>query len=515
MKSNDQATRCPACKTVFRVVPDQLRVSDGWVRCGRCADVFNASEHMMEMDRAWTRLVDGTPADAPNNPENETLHEAAARVASPRAEGLADTGLGRTVSPDVWSAPRALSHRAKQDQDAPEDAPNGRRLASKIEAAMSRSQAPAPAIGPSASPSPPATADEDEAWGALSAAPWPASSVAPLDFEDPHAAYREDIQAQPAPEQPAARRPEPSQLRDSAYQADPFDDRFDDAIEDPYAATPPTAPLSASQASARAGADYAVTEPALFGAPNAEAAWAPQPPAAPAPFSSALPLDDFRADPRGHAEDDLQGDLHPGLRPQPRQRTAKPASAKPGFLRKAEREQQWRRPHMRALLLGGLVAGVLALTAQVAVAYRDLLAARVPSAKPLLQAVCAGLGCSVEAARAIDSLAVESSGLVRVDKTALYKLQVTLRNRSNLELALPALDVTFTDSKGELIARKVLLPQDLTSTIGSGSAAAAGPAAGSPSVLAAGREVSLQGVLQSSAAAPDAVAGYTVELFYP
>ena len=35
-------TRCPACGTVFRVVQDQLKVSEGWVRCGRCSEVFNA-----------------------------------------------------------------------------------------------------------------------------------------------------------------------------------------------------------------------------------------------------------------------------------------------------------------------------------------------------------------------------------------------------------------------------------------------------------------------------------------
>ena len=30
-------TRCPACGTMFKVVPDQLRISEGWVRCGHCA----------------------------------------------------------------------------------------------------------------------------------------------------------------------------------------------------------------------------------------------------------------------------------------------------------------------------------------------------------------------------------------------------------------------------------------------------------------------------------------------
>jgi predicted Zn finger-like uncharacterized protein len=41
-------TRCPACETLFRVVPDQLRVSGGWVRCGRCGTVFDASLHLLQ-----------------------------------------------------------------------------------------------------------------------------------------------------------------------------------------------------------------------------------------------------------------------------------------------------------------------------------------------------------------------------------------------------------------------------------------------------------------------------------
>lgn len=39
-------TRCPACSTRFRVVPDQLKISDGWVRCGHCSNVFDATLHL-------------------------------------------------------------------------------------------------------------------------------------------------------------------------------------------------------------------------------------------------------------------------------------------------------------------------------------------------------------------------------------------------------------------------------------------------------------------------------------
>ena len=40
-------TRCPACETMFKVVPDQLRVSDGWVRCGQCGEIFDAPQHLI------------------------------------------------------------------------------------------------------------------------------------------------------------------------------------------------------------------------------------------------------------------------------------------------------------------------------------------------------------------------------------------------------------------------------------------------------------------------------------
>jgi predicted Zn finger-like uncharacterized protein len=45
------ATRCTACGTVFRVVRDQLRVSEGWVRCGRCQEVFNALDQLFDLER--------------------------------------------------------------------------------------------------------------------------------------------------------------------------------------------------------------------------------------------------------------------------------------------------------------------------------------------------------------------------------------------------------------------------------------------------------------------------------
>jgi predicted Zn finger-like uncharacterized protein len=77
-------TRCPACSTSFKVVADQLRVSQGWVRCGHCAEIFDANqdikpwvptppvltnvvdEQQQAPEQAWARQAKET-ASAPSN----------------------------------------------------------------------------------------------------------------------------------------------------------------------------------------------------------------------------------------------------------------------------------------------------------------------------------------------------------------------------------------------------------------------------------------------------------------
>ena len=68
------ATRCTSCGTAFRVVQDQLKVSEGWVRCGRCNAVFNALEGLFDLGR-----------DAPPDCE-EPVEPLTASLAAPAAE---------------------------------------------------------------------------------------------------------------------------------------------------------------------------------------------------------------------------------------------------------------------------------------------------------------------------------------------------------------------------------------------------------------------------------------------
>ena len=48
---------------MFKVVPDQLRMSEGWVRCGQCNEVFDANAHLFnDMD---TAIAAGPPPAPP------------------------------------------------------------------------------------------------------------------------------------------------------------------------------------------------------------------------------------------------------------------------------------------------------------------------------------------------------------------------------------------------------------------------------------------------------------------
>lgn len=80
------ATRCTSCGTAFRVVQDQLKVSDGWVRCGRCGAVFNATESLFDLD-ALTPPAGPTPADAAPPPPTPPSTIVAAMAASEAARG--------------------------------------------------------------------------------------------------------------------------------------------------------------------------------------------------------------------------------------------------------------------------------------------------------------------------------------------------------------------------------------------------------------------------------------------
>jgi predicted Zn finger-like uncharacterized protein len=96
------ATRCPSCGTAFRVVRDQLRVSDGLVRCGRCDAVFDANASLFDLDSALATLVAPPAVDA-EEPPGEPAAEASPAAPPPVAAEPSAPPAG-VVEP-AWDEP--------------------------------------------------------------------------------------------------------------------------------------------------------------------------------------------------------------------------------------------------------------------------------------------------------------------------------------------------------------------------------------------------------------------------
>jgi predicted Zn finger-like uncharacterized protein len=76
------ATRCPHCRTTFRVVQDQLKLRGGLVRCGACKEIFNGTENLLRPIDAAAGKPPAPAADALVTPP------AAAPVSAPAEQQL-------------------------------------------------------------------------------------------------------------------------------------------------------------------------------------------------------------------------------------------------------------------------------------------------------------------------------------------------------------------------------------------------------------------------------------------
>jgi hypothetical protein len=230
-----------------------------------------------------------------------------------------------------------------------------------------------------------------------------------------------------------------------------------------------------------------------------------EPPEAPDADLSALPLPSAQ-DPAVDAPGNSPSDSAPLVDPldQPIGALIGHRPPTPQFLRRAERAERWRRPTVRFALAVLSLLLAAALAAQLALHYRDAVAAQWPLARPWLQRACQAVGCSIDAPRRIDALSVDSSGLLRVEEgVGQYKLSLVLNNRATTEVLMPAIDLVLTDEQGRTLVRRVLSAKEL---------GAQRPA------LPPQAELALAGMLDLSALndlGERRVNGYTVELFYP
>ncbi|MDB5750762.1 MAG: hypothetical protein JWP65_1183 [Ramlibacter sp.] len=101
-------TSCPACATMFRVVPDQLKISEGWVRCGHCAVIFDATAHLSDADAP-------VAADVPPEPAPQ---QAGTPAAAGSGSDEAIRGWEATAAAPLVSVPGALLPSRPDDQPA-------------------------------------------------------------------------------------------------------------------------------------------------------------------------------------------------------------------------------------------------------------------------------------------------------------------------------------------------------------------------------------------------------------
>ena len=501
------ATRCPVCRTVFRVVQDQLKVSEGWVRCGRCAKVFNAFEGLFDLEREFPALRSPTPSQ-------RVLEDLATRNRQPKP-------------PASWSEPfdtesgvRGASHTVPPAPTSPAATTAGS-VATHVIAPPAVPQRAASAVPP-VSPPPMAAAAiatttaphaiAQRSLGAPQPSPAPATPAGPATSSGmPMSSPSATVHRETSPLVSRATRAPLAQGQDEGVTIPPAavvagtqatvvsapDRSAASAAQAPMATTAPAAaPLQpTAKSAARANLEIAIRdEPAPVPGTGAEPDAASQEESFEALFRSDGELanttaaDDDGVDIRLDGNDVEPASLDPDDAVDSRLLT---------FVQQAERAERWRRPWVRAALTLSALALTVLLAVQLLVAQRDLVVAQWPGSRSLVQSLCAPLGCRIEPLRRIDQLGVDSSGLTRIDDGPVYRLVLVLRNRSDTPLLMPSIDLSLTDAAGVLVARRMLSAADL------GTAR---------STIGAGQELPLQALLMSS---ERALTGYTIEIFYP
>lgn len=170
------------------------------------------------------------------------------------------------------------------------------------------------------------------------------------------------------------------------------------------------------------------------------------------------------------------------------------------FLRGADAEPESRKPWQRITWLLLMVVLLLGLVGQMVVHERDRLAAAEPGLKPGLQALCVPLNCVLSPLRRIESIVIDSASFTKIRGNA-YRLNFMAKNTAGMALAMPAIELTLTNSSDQPVVRRVFLPAEL-----GGDMEAMAPGI----EWAASAAVTLK--LTGSA---DQVAGYRVLAFYP
>jgi predicted Zn finger-like uncharacterized protein len=142
---------------MFKVVPDQLRISDGWVRCGQCDEVFDANAHLYA-DQEPSSPVETDPHEEPSPAGNAWV--SSLKFDNPSASRVEDMAA---ASVDEADFPEADLPVESANLDVVVDIPD-------IEISPAHAIDPVMALSPGLPPDP-APPTDDAAQAAVQAAP--------------------------------------------------------------------------------------------------------------------------------------------------------------------------------------------------------------------------------------------------------------------------------------------------------------------------------------------------------
>lgn len=114
---------------------------------------------------------------------------------------------------------------------------------------------------------------------------------------------------------------------------------------------------------------------------------------------------------------------------------------------------------LKPLWLAGSALAVLLLTGQIAYLNRTQLATSLPGLKPVLEAGCRAVGCTIPLPADDSLISIESSELTPDgNQPNLIRLTATLLNKAEFDQALPLLELTLTDTNDQVVVKRVFEP---------------------------------------------------------
>jgi len=448
---------------MFKVVADQLRISEGWVRCGHCQEVFDASAHLqpsqppalmpdMALDkvrpppqpvprtappvRAWGTSASGSPP-------------ASAATGADAAPPIAETVPERAIA--AGSAAKTLQF---PDSTVPAFLAASPAPAPLVRQASSLVDAPLPPLAweaPQDLPPPvlPAAQAPSMEWPAIEFTPGPLPVPPPMGYELPAPLLEDSEEVAVEPERSLAGS-DSREAEAAPVLPDPPPDRaLREALNE----------VLARRASPQPVPDLVPQEQGL-GGPGHSAPAQAMPTAAPE-FSAPEAAPSGLAPENTLAEND-QG--HSPAMPVEMESEADALAGELSFVRAARRKAFWRKTPVRLSLVVLVLVLLCGLVLQAAVHERRWIAAAWPALRPYLVQLCGPLECDVGPYRQIAAVTVDGSTFHKI-KGDQYQFSLTLKSRSSIPLEMPAVELTLTDAQDQPVLRRVLTPQDLAAPV--------------------------------------------------